>query len=215
MAFRYIKYLTRDLNNNPPISPEDLSSICKVAKELRLEWGGQFVNFIYEMGFIHPVNGCHALIGYDENFTVQTKTYTLSGFCKLMVGASEFIVLVDQDVHFNDIFQYVKVGKCIDYTRMINDLDGERAVFVSCSANLLATDPRRFAIDQKAVNIIKELDDYKNEYYEVDVLGNQMFEHLSHHICELWKRVIQVKVEEGTIHNTYKDGTIEYSCLNA
>jgi len=123
------------------------------------------------------------------NFSV---TPTLRNFVLIFVSEGG---VPQKDSSLASIFNFVQVTNYLDYPKMVTDLK-ERGWLTTCeSQNILRTDERRFTLRKEAVAVVKELEDYTGETYEVDSLGTSFWDDLSKGIERLWSSRLKVVSE--------------------
>nr|QBK86572.1 MAG: hypothetical protein LCMAC102_03670 [Marseillevirus LCMAC102] len=190
MVRAYITYLIRTLGDLP--SEKDFISICNQAPKLRLRYKYKnSIDFIYdkETDGIYPLDKNFS----DKNLKLEIKAYSPKDFLKLMHKAIEFIVILNSStiIHKNlfHMFQYIKSHNYTDYSQIITHLAKRGYLKISLSSNILATDERKFTLNENAGEKVKELKKYINTPYEVDCLGMKIWRTLSKEIEKLYLKV--------------------------
>ncbi len=188
MAQAYATYLIRELGDVGPPSEKDFISICEQVSKLRLRYDDKHIDFIYdqETNGIYPLDKNFS----DENLKLAIKAHSPKEFLELMRKATEFIVIIDSStiIHNNIfcLFQHIELDKYTDYPQMITQLGKRGYLKILPSSNILATDERKFTLNENAGEKVEELREYLHTPYEVDCLGMNLWRNLSKGIEKLW-----------------------------
>jgi len=206
MARKFEQHYVRSITDpSRELVVDDLKTALECADDFRAVWGGEYVEFHHEEGVIYPTGGSFGLLGCTEaGMKVDVKEYTPEEFCELLrdTNATEFVLIFvseggvpQKDSSLASIFNYVQVTNYLDYPKMVTDLK-ERGWLTTCeSQNILRTDERRFTLRKEAVTVVKELEDYTGETYEVDSLGTTFWDDLTKGIERLWSSRLKVVSE--------------------
>jgi len=204
MALKFEIYFVRDIEKDFMLPIETFRSMLEINQDVRLVWGGEYVDFHYEKptggeieGFFYPTWGSTNLLGYSKRSSVIIKEYTLFEFVRLAKSATQFVLLsvVSHEPlswEISSLFTFIKVRRFEDFPRMVTELKQRGLLITSESMNLLQIDPRKFTLKSEAEEIIPSLGNYIGETYEVDSLGTAFFETLSRDVKELWSSQFKV-----------------------
>ena len=224
MAVKFDAYYVRRLGEKS-LTIKDLQGITNLTPEVRLTWGGEYVNFRYTTpmlpdedveyvleGFrdcgedtdipvgLYPSDGSHSLLGYRiSKNSIELKIYSPKEFCQLSETATELIAIVhdveDTPTPTQNLFHTITTSKYTDYSQTVTDLK-QRGLLSTCmSTNMIRTDERRFTLKSLAGKIIPSLQEHIGITYEVDSLGTSFYDILTKGVEKLWSIHLKVLAE--------------------
>ena len=211
MAWRFENVYERNIKVRG-LDPSKLKVIIKVVEpfsehprppKFRLNWGAEYGEFLLKGGSLLPTQGTNAVI---DRKMVLARPYSPEQFSKLATSCNS-LQLLERDASGlsfltkNDYFDLVKIVSSKDYPKMVEDLEKEGYLKIIPSQNYLATDPRRFKLAPKSVDITESLREYGDTYYEIDSLGTTFFSQMSLSIEELWRLVVKTQLKDSSAEN--------------
>lgn len=203
MLYKYTKFyisLTKHIN----LTKDDILNILHTESVniIRLLWGEEYVEFIFEDEKIYPIEGSTSIIGFSPHHKVSPVQHNIDEFLELIKTCSKFILIPNDDKTISEecekFFDVVRIHRVEDYSSMVTELEKYGYVETVRSTNIMAVDERKFMLTEKAysalnhliiegkdkkINILR----YANIAYEVDTLGTSLFSELTDIIIDLHK----------------------------
>jgi len=186
----YQKFYVKDLEKSREGINEILKNCIIEEAIIYLFWGGFYICFQCEGSKFHPLNGTPNILN-----EIEMKPYSLRDMKDLSDGCERIEVEIGKKLGRSnkELFDKVKIHKFRNYSKIIDDLQKSGFIAVEKSTCFLATDPRKFMLFEKVVDIIPELKKEINIMYEVDCLGSSLFVDLTKTIIELWDIVSELE----------------------
>jgi len=198
-------HYSRELKKNP-LSEEILVRILKISKNVRLQWGSEYANFIFMCPLLNKNMDLDEALDkfHSDNYTVglcpeygsstilgrhiPVKIYTFKEFCDISNDADFLVAMYapiekcKTDLEDFSLFQRTRLTSYIDYPQIITNLENEGYIETFPSENILRVDGRRFSLTEKCSKLFPRSEEYIGQSYEVDSLGTKYHSDLTDNI---------------------------------